>query len=225
MILRSKILRSIFFLLILIVVPFIYEYIGINYGAPLGARYFYLKEFKPQIFGLPVVVWFFWIIFIFIAYSLTNSFLIYFFNEKYDKILRKNLNIIFLSLIDGFVVLIFDIFLDPVAVKFGLWRWENFDFSYFGVPIGNFVGWYIIATTTTLFLRSIDIILPTEINKFWLNMVQYIYLFLILILFIISLSLLNLDSALMGLIISAPINLFAFKRIFEKILHHIFKII
>jgi len=213
MIPKKRFFKSIIFLLILLIIPLIFEYIGINYGAPLGVRYYYLKEFQPKIFGLPIFVWIFWVILIYIGYSLTNSIINYFYKENYNLILKKNLNIILFSLFDGFIVLIFDIFIDPVAVKYGLWRWGNYRVSYFDVPIGNFVGWYIIATTTTLFLRSIDIIFPTEINKFWLNLVPYIFLFIILILFIISLILLNIDSALMGLIISSPINIILFEKI------------
>jgi len=213
MIPKKRFFKSIIFLLILLIIPLIFEYIGINYGAPLGVRYYYLKEFQPKIFGLPIFVWIFWVILIYIGYSLTNSIINYFYKENYYLILKKNLNIILFSLFDGFIVLIFDIFIDPVAVKYGLWRWGNYRVSYFDVPIGNFVGWYIIATTTTLFLRSIDIIFPTEINKFWLNLVPYIFLFIILILFIISLILLNIDSALMGLIISSPINIILFEKI------------
>ncbi|MGB9843385.1 MAG: carotenoid biosynthesis protein [Caldisericia bacterium] len=214
---NKNIIRLVFFLLILFIIPFVLEYIGINFGAPLGVRYFYLKEFLPQIFGLPLVILLFWVIFIYIGYSLTNSIFTYFFKENYNDILKKNLNIIFLSLLDGFIVLTFDIFIDPVAVKFGLWRWENFYFSYFGVPIGNFVGWYIIATTTTLFLRSLDLIFSVEINKKWLNLVPYVYIFIEFLLFFITFFLHSIDSAVMSLIICSPINIIIFVKLFEKV--------
>lgn len=215
MISNKKVIKSILFLLIIFIVPLIFEYIGINYGAPLGVKYYYLENFKPKIFGLPIFVWILWIIFIYIGYTLTNSIFIYFLKENYNSIIKKNFNIILFSLFDGFVVLIFDIFIDPVAIKLGFWRWENYEVSYFGVPIGNFVGWYIITTTTTLFLRTLDIIFPLDTNKFWLNIVQFIYFLIIFILFIISLIFLNIDSALMGLIIASPINIILLKKIID----------
>lgn len=215
MISNKKVLKSILFLVIIFIIPLIFEYIGINYGAPLGVRYHYLENFKPKIFGLPLLVWVFWCIFIYIGYSLTNSIFIYFLKENYNIVIKKNLNIILFSLFDGFIVLIFDIFIDPVAVKFGLWRWENYKVSYFGVPIGNFVGWYIITATTTLFLRTLDIIFPMDTNKFWLNIVQYIYFLLVIILFITSFTFLNVDSALMGLIIASPINIILLKKMLD----------
>lgn len=214
---NKNIIRLVFFLLILFIIPFVFEYVGINFGAPLGVRYFYLKEFLPQIFGLPLVILLLWVIFIYIGYSLTNSIFTYFFKENYNEILKKNLNIIFLSLLDGFIVLTFDIFIDPIAVKFGLWRWENFFFSYFGVPIGNFVGWYIIATTTTLFLRSLDLIFSFEINKKCLNSVPYVYIFIEFILFFISFFLHSIDLAFMSLIICSPINIIILIKLFERV--------
>lgn len=200
-------LKLILKILILLLIPLIYEYIGINYGGPIGIRYYYNPLFKPQIFGLPIFVWLFWGIFIITSYNLSNSILINFLQKDYNSFLKDRLNFLLITLFDGFIVTTFDLFIDPIAVKYGLWRWENFKFSYFGVPIGNFVGWYIIASSTTFLLRIIDYFIPSKLNLKLLKITPFIYLSFILILFLSSTILFDIELSLMSLLISSPINL------------------
>lgn len=210
------IIKNTLFLLTIFTIPLIYEYIGINYGGPLGVRYYYLKDFKPQIFGLPLAVWIFWVIFIYIGYSLTNSIFYFFLKENFYKFINKVFNIILLSFFDGFVVLTFDIFLDPVCVRYGLWRWENFKLSYFGVPVGNFIGWYIIAFTTTTIIRTVEKIFYYYQNNKIYKIIPYIYLLIIIIFFVFLPFYIEIDIILMALIFSSPIVLLSLIIILNK---------
>lgn len=200
-------LKFILIIIILFLIPLIYEYIGINYGGPIGVRYYYNQSFKPQILGLPIIVWVFWGIFIIISYLLTNSIILNILKKDYEVFLKDRLNILLISFFDGFIVTTFDLFIDPIAVKFGLWRWENFKFSYFGVPIGNFVGWFIIATSTTIILRILDSLIPTKLNLNLLKFPPIIYLLIVFILSLLSTLLFNAELSLMSLLISSPVNL------------------
>lgn len=200
-------LKFILKVIIILLIPLIYEYVGINYGGPLGVRYYYSPSFKPQFLGLPLFAWIFWVIFILVGYNLTNSIFINLFKFDYKNLLKNSFYFLNLILFDGFIVLTFDLFIDPIAVKYELWRWENFKFSYFGVPVGNFVGWYIIVSSTTFLLRQIDRFYFIKHNERFLKLSPIIYLIIILISFIFSLTLLNIDHALLSLIISSPINL------------------
>lgn len=121
-------LKFILRIIILLLIPLIYEYIGINYGGPIGVRYYYNPLFKPQILGLPIFVWLFWGIFIITSYLLTNSIILNILKKDYEVFLKDRLNILLISLFDGFIVTTFDLFIDPIAVKFGLWRWEILNF-------------------------------------------------------------------------------------------------
>ena len=194
-------------LLILFIIPLLYEYIGINYGGPTGIRYYYNTNFRPQIFGLPILVWIFWVIFILTSYYLTNSIIINVFKKNYNEFIKDKLNFILLCFFDGFTTTTFDLFIDPVAVKFNLWRWENFEFAYFGVPIGNFIGWFIIASTTTFLLRILDYFLSTETNLNFLKFVPLFYLLIIFTLFFACTIFFDIELSLMSLLISSPINL------------------
>ncbi|MCX8094812.1 MAG: carotenoid biosynthesis protein [Caldisericia bacterium] len=194
-------------IIILFFIPLIYEYIGINYGGPLRVRYYYSHSFKPQILGLPIFVWIFWAIFILISYYLSSLILINILKLDYNAFIKDKLNFILISLFDGFIVTTFDLFIDPIAIKYGLWRWENFKFSYFGVPIGNFVGWFIIATSTSFLLRILDYFMPTKLNLKILKFIPIIYLFIIFILSLSSTFLLDIELSLMSLLVSSPVNI------------------
>jgi putative membrane protein len=37
-------------------------------------------------------------------------------------------------------MLIYDFFLEPIAIKFDMWSWENIT-----VPVKNYIAWFIIA--------------------------------------------------------------------------------
>ncbi len=53
------------------------------------------------------------------------------------------------SILTGIFAVLYDLFLDPVAVSLGIWVW-SVEGQWFGVPIRNFVGWFFIASTVTL---------------------------------------------------------------------------
>lgn len=194
-------------LLILFLTPLIYEYIGINYGGPMGIRYSYNPNFKPQILGLPALVWIFWVIFILISYHLTNSMIITIFKKDYNIFIKDKFNFLIACFFDGFTTTTFDFFIDPVAVKFNLWRWENFDFTYFGVPVGNFIGWFIIASTTTFLLRMLDYFVSTKTDLNFLKFVPIFYLIILFISFFASTIFFDIELSLMSLLISLPIIL------------------
>ncbi|NTU72859.1 carotenoid biosynthesis protein [Candidatus Roizmanbacteria bacterium] len=41
-------------------------------------------------------------------------------------------------------MLAIDLLMEPLQVQFGTWRWLSSGL-YYGVPIGNFIGWFIVA--------------------------------------------------------------------------------
>ncbi len=51
--------------------------------------------------------------------------------------------------------------MDPVAVKFGSWKWIGGG-SYFGVPIGNFIGWFIVTIMVVGIFRTYEYFFPKK---------------------------------------------------------------
>jgi uncharacterized membrane protein len=63
-------------------------------------------------------------------------------------------------LLDGFLALNLDLTLDPIAINRGWWAWNVMDdpssqylSSYFGIPLVNFMGWYVIVASFSFFSR------------------------------------------------------------------------
>lgn len=47
-----------------------------------------------------------------------------------------------------------DLSLDPMAERLGFWKWHNVDpINYYGVPFDNFLGWFWIVASFSLFVR------------------------------------------------------------------------
>jgi len=60
-----------------------------------------------------------------------------------------------LVLLDSYMVTALDLFLDPLAVKSGMWTWLD-QGGYFGVPWGNFLGWFTITALVSGTFRTVE---------------------------------------------------------------------
>lgn len=48
------------------------------------------------------------------------------------------------SLLTGLIAVVLDLFIDPVAVAAGYWVWFVEGTVYYGIPLLNFVGWFVL---------------------------------------------------------------------------------
>ena len=208
-------MRGAFFLLLAAALGFISEYFGLKYGQFFGTYYTY----SPQItfFTVPVQVIFYWAAFIYTGYSITNSFLIWLHLEKPRIKLGNGLLLILTIILDGLFVLAIDLFMDPLAVRQGAWTWIHGG-PYFGVPIGNFIGWFIVAVLSSGIFRSLEYFFPkkeTKCNK-------SIYIIPILCYGLVAFSLLGMaiqfqmyELGMLGSLLMIPtvlFNVFLFSR-------------
>jgi len=141
----------------------IMEYFGLKIGAFFGGHYVY----SPQItlITVPIKVIVYWAIFIYTGYCIVTSFL-YWLKQKKPTIKTGNyLLLLFTVLLDGLVVVALDLFLDPIAVRAGEWKWLEGG-PYFGVPIGNFIGWLLVVVIATGIFRSIEYFFPIKEMKY-----------------------------------------------------------
>jgi putative membrane protein len=152
--------QGIFFFLLSSSIGLIFEIIGVHIGYVFGANYFY-KEVPFMILGVPFFVVLFWFVFIYIGYCVVNSFLYWKNKSKPMKIKKDWKRIPLLVLADGFVVVAIDFFMDPLQVAFGNWTWETTGF-FFGIPFGNFIGWFIVVIFSTGIFRVIEYYFPTK---------------------------------------------------------------
>ncbi len=130
-----------------------FEYVGLTYGTFFGGTYIYKSQLT--FFKVPIVVMIFWAVFIYSGYCLTNALTAFIRFSQPTQKLQNWWRLLPLILLDGYFVLAIDFFLDPVAVKLGEWSWPTGG-QYFGIPWGNFVGWFLIAVIVSAVFRSIQ---------------------------------------------------------------------
>ena len=135
-----------FFIILAFSSGLVAELSGVLYGVPFG-KYHYtdvLTATWPSILGLvPLCVPLMWSALIYASYSATNL-----------LVRRRGAPPYLLSCIDAAYLVAFDLLLDPIAVKVGLWVWHE-EGPYFGVPLSNFAGWFLVTYLTTLVYRLI----------------------------------------------------------------------
>ncbi len=145
---------SIFFIAAFIFALFS-ESVGVKYGLIFG-HYYYNPALTPFFFGLvPVMNVVSWLPVIYMSYTFANMILNGFGspkpNIKQNKLYMFIL-LVLLSAISGLVATNLDMLVDPVVVSTQGWFWIGGG-PYFGVPISNFIGWFMVTFTFTFLFR------------------------------------------------------------------------
>lgn len=105
-------------------ITFILEVIGVQTGLIFGA-YTYGNVLGVSLFNTPLIIGFNWVVVILGCVSLVQLFI---------KIP------IITAMIAGVFAVMFDVILEPAAIKLGYWSWANVD-----VPLQNYIAWLVIA--------------------------------------------------------------------------------
>ena len=155
--------KGIMFMLLASATGAFFENIGLKYGTFFGGNYIYKNQ--ATLFTVPFSVILFWAVFIYTGYCLSNSFL-YWLKKNKPNIKNKNiLLLIILILLDGYFVTAIDLFMDPIAVRSGSWQWLQGG-SYFGIPVGNFIGWFIVTLIVVGVFRLYEYLIPQKEGKY-----------------------------------------------------------
>ncbi len=165
--------RALFFIGITMLTGFLAEFIGIRHGSFFGELYAYNYE-SPIIFsntplfprsfifkGVPFLIPLFWSVFIYAGYSLSSSFLFWVRKDKPARRKGERLLLLFLTTCDAIFVLTLDLFIDPLLVRTGNWQWAEGS-VYYGIPPGNYIGWFLVAFLTCGIFRVYEYIFPAE---------------------------------------------------------------
>jgi len=211
--------RGLFFLVLAALLGFTSEYYGLKYGQFFGTYYTY----SPQIAisTVPLQVIFYWAIFIYTGYGVTNSFLHWLHIKLPDIRLKNGWLLLLTILLDGWFILAIDLFMDPLEVRQGAWTWINGG-PYFGVPIGNFIGWFVVAVLVSGIMRSIEYYFPQKKrihNKSILIIPILCYGLVTISLMSMAVQLHMYELGLVGFFLMVPtvlFNLFLFSRYRSK---------
>jgi putative membrane protein len=158
---KISIIKSILFFLIVVIVSFIIEIIGVKTGLIFG-EYQYSKVLIPQIFDTPVAIGFAWFSTLISSTAILKKLI--------DRYYLK-LNILFKSLIIGFLMFVFDYFLEPAAIKLNYWNWQ------LGiVPFQNYLSWFIFGSLFAYIgykLEYLNLYFPKIIIHFYFSQILY----------------------------------------------------
>lgn len=157
-----SILRAIYFIILALFSGWIMEVWGLNSGTVFGGHYAYRMN-QVSFFGVPILVIFYWGVFIYTGYCVVNSF-IYWLNKQKPSRNQKNFWLLpIMVLFDGLVVVAIDWLMDPIQVRMGSWIWLDGG-PYFGVPLGNFIGWFWVTIIVTGIFRIFEYLSPKKVE-------------------------------------------------------------
>jgi putative membrane protein len=105
------------------------EYLGVQSGLVFGT-YTYGTTLEPTIGSVPVVIGFAWLNMILSSIAVTEYIASRFFNMSLPV----------KALLISLFMVVFDIIMEPAAVKLGYWSWEGGS-----IPIQNYLAWFVIS--------------------------------------------------------------------------------
>ena len=115
------------------------EAIGQATGFPFGA-YHYTDALQPQILGVPLLIPIAWFMLLPPAWVMGQQIV--------GKQVTWQKRAAFI-VISAAALTAWDLFLDPQMVAWRFWLWDNPNGIYFGIPLSNYVGWFVVAALVT----------------------------------------------------------------------------
>lgn len=116
------------------------EYTGSRTGIPFG-RYHYTEALQPQIGHVPVAIPLAWLMMLPPSWAVA------------DLILPQGSWWLRAALAAG-AFTAWDIYLDPHLVHWEFWKWEKPGRFYMGIPLTNFLGWFLWAWIITALVTA-----------------------------------------------------------------------
>lgn len=128
------------FLVAVVVIGWSYETLSIETGFPFG-DYYYTSGMGAKIGQVPVAIMPSYFAFGYLSWTLASVLI-----RKRDNGISGS-DIWVLPLVSSFVMVMWDVCMDPLcSTIFGEWIWEDGG-AYFGVPLTNFAGWFLTVFT------------------------------------------------------------------------------
>jgi len=129
---------ALLFLSFCLVVTFATENLSIATGFPFGHYHFKVAAALPHVGAVPVIVGLLYFAMGYFSWLIASLLL-----DSADMHLHRPFNVVALPVIAAFVVVQWDVVMDPPnATLYGAWIWHDGG-GYFGVPLSNYAGWYL----------------------------------------------------------------------------------
>jgi uncharacterized membrane protein len=153
--------RGLTFILLAAAVGFVFEVVGVNYGCVFGGHYVYQSDNRLMLFGVPWTIPLYWAALIYAGYNIVSSFLFWTNREKPSKQKGDALLLPLLIFLDGLVIVVIDLIMEPLQVMARNWVWLDGG-PYYGIPVGNFVGWFVVTVISTGIFRAFEYFSPQK---------------------------------------------------------------
>ena len=134
---NADIKRLLLFVCGVFVCGFLVEVLGVHTGKIFGS-YYYGNTLGYKIAAVPILMGINWVILIFSVGQMMKA--------------LKIRNSILASLLGALLLVIFDFFLEPVAMKFDYWQWDWHE-----IPFQNFIAWFIVSIILLKFYYALGL--------------------------------------------------------------------
>ncbi|TVQ39851.1 MAG: carotenoid biosynthesis protein [Spirochaetaceae bacterium] len=116
------------------------EFAGCRTGIPFGP-YSYTDVLQPQLGRVPVIIPLAWLMMMPPAWAVA-------------ELLVGSARPLLFAATAGLAFTAWDLFLDPQMVHWDFWRWHRRG-RYFGIPLINFVGWFLVSAAITALIYAL----------------------------------------------------------------------
>lgn len=140
------------------IIGFTAEVVGVKTGLIFG-DYSYGSTLGFRWMNVPLTIGINWMSLVFCAYSFLNI---------------EKLPILFRSILAGLIIVVFDYYLEPVAIRYDWWCWEH-DY----IPFQNYFAWFLLVFLMTLGLSALKV--KTISKSLAINFVLAQFIFFILL--------------------------------------------
>ncbi len=138
---------------IIFLVSFLVEAAGVNYGLAFG-EYRYGDIFSRKLWGVPLIISMNWLVLILACHQIA---------KKWSK------GPLIIAFLCGLLIVIFDYFMEPVAIYLNYWGWEQIT-----VPWTNYATWFVLAFASS-YLLSIRKVIYSSILLEAYFIIQFIF--------------------------------------------------
>ena len=139
-VLRYGLRTMVVFLVVVVVVGWSYESLSIQTGFPFG-DYYYSSGLGAKVGQVPVAIMPSYFAFGYLSWTLASILI----GKRDNKLSGSDMWV--LPVVASFLMVIWDVCMDPIcSTLFGEWIWEDGG-PYFGVPLTNFMGWFLTVLT------------------------------------------------------------------------------
>lgn len=151
----------ILFAIVVAVSGFVAEIIGIHTGLLFG-NYEYGSALGVKLWQVPLLIGVNWLLLVYITGQIANY---------------VGSTILIKSFLGAQLMVLLDIFLEPVAIKFDFWQWAGNE-----IPLSNYLGWFGLSFLLQYYYHSINIYKqnPLSVSVYVVQLFFFICLYMFL---------------------------------------------